>query len=730
MRSARLSKILGDLRSSPGRTIVVVLSITVGVTAVGMVVGARSLMLRALDDSRREGHFASATLLTDGPIPRGLGETRRIVHARIGTRELILSSLPGSIDRVTPEHGAWPPPLGTIAVERSSHLHGIVRITLPNGVVRNVPVSGVVHDVNVPPTRTYGVLSAYATTATLAQLGVGTAPNELLLPAGGEAAAAHARRELMQRGVSVTQTIVPKPGAFWAEDPVRAMVLLLTVLAVVCLFMSAFLVVNIVSALVAQQTPQIGVMKAVGARAPAAAGLYLTAAGLYGLAALVVAIPVAAAAALALVSYSAGLINLNVPGFTIPLPALVVEVAAAILLPLLAAFVPVALASRITVREAIARDGSAEERPAMLVGGFLPVAFRLALANTLRRKRRLLLATGALALAGAVFIGVLSVRASLYRTLDEGALYHRYGVDVMLDRDYPAAAVARAMRGLRSEAWSVEGAYRVRPDGSESQTFSVVAAPPGSTLLRPLIVRGRALRPGDRNAVVVNTDVLDSEHSLKPGDVIRLSPGGDVRVVGIAQRILTGPVIYANAPPGAPVRRVVAVTTNERLVVARLRHAGIRIASVHTSKELSHYDHANFATIVSFLLAMAVLLAVVGGLGLAGMLSVSVLERSREIGVLRAVGARDGDVLQLVIVEGLFVAALGCLVAAPAGWLVGRALSDAVGRLFLGAPLQFAYPGSALLVWLGLTGVLAVAASYVPARRASRLTIRDVLAYE
>jgi putative ABC transport system permease protein len=174
----------------------------------------------------------------------------------------------------------------------------------------------------------------------------------------------------------------------------------------------------------------------------------------------------------------------------------------------------------------------------------------------------------------------------------------------------------------------------------------------------------------------------------------------------------------------------VAVTTNERLVVARLRHAGIRIASVHTSKELSHYDHANFATIVSFLLAMAVLLAVVGGLGLAGMLSVSVLERSREIGVLRAVGARDGDVLQLVIVEGLFVAALGCLVAAPAGWLVGRALSDAVGRLFLGAPLQFAYPGSALLVWLGLTGVLAVAASYVPARRASRLTIRDVLAYE
>ena len=55
-------------------------------------------------------------------------------------------------------------------------------------------------------------------------------------------------------GVVVTQTIVPKPGVFWAADPVGAMVLLLTVLAVVCLVMSAFLVVNVVSATVTQQT--------------------------------------------------------------------------------------------------------------------------------------------------------------------------------------------------------------------------------------------------------------------------------------------------------------------------------------------------------------------------------------------------------------------------------------------------------------------------------------------
>jgi putative ABC transport system permease protein len=86
--------------------------------------------------------------------------------------------------------------------------------------------------------------------------------------------------------------------------------------------------------------------------------------------------------------------------------------------------------------------------------------------------------------------------------------------------------------------------------------------------------------------------------------------------------------------------------------------------------------------------------------------------------------------MQLVVVEGLLVAALGSAVAAPAGLLVGRALSDAVGRLFLGAPLQYSYSAGGLLLWLGLTIVLAVAASAVPARRAARLAIRDVLAYE
>ena len=560
--------------------------------------------------------------------------------------------------------------------------------------------------------------------------------------------------QLEADGAVVNETIVPESGRFWAADPVEAMVLLLTVLAVVCLVMAIFLVVNVVSATVTQQRRQIGVMKAIGARPRETARLYLASAGIYGLAAFVLAVPLSAVGALLLIDYAVGLINLDAAAFSIPPYVLALQATAAIALPLAAALVPAMRASRLTVRQAIAGGGHEGSRglPGLLAerAARVPVAARLALTNALRRKGRLVLTVAALALGGAVFIGVLSVRESLYRTLDEGATYAGYDVGVNLERPYPGAALERAALGTpgvaHAEAWSVEGAYRVRPDGSESETFSVVGAPAGSDLLQPRIVRGRGLRPGDGRAVVVNTDVLESEEGLRPGDRVRLSvngrPPASWRVVGIAQRIVIGPVMYADggtlaraAGEEGLARRLVVGTDGPQDEVAaaltdRLQREGFAVTSARTSAELKSLDRENFGTIASFLMVMAVLLAVVGGLGLSGMLSINVLERQREIGVLRAVGARDRDVTRLVMVEGLVVAAVGTAIAAPLGLLVGRALSDAVGDLFLGAPLAYSFSTVGLLLWLGLALVIALAASALPARRAMRLRVRDVLAYE
>jgi len=127
---------------------------------------------------------------------------------------------------------------------------------------------------------------------------------------------------------------------------------------------------------------------------------------------------------------------------------------------------------------------------------------------------------------------------------------------------------------------------------------------------------------------------------------------------------------------------------------------------------------------------MAVLLAVVGGLGLAGTMSINVLERSREIGVMRAVGASDGAVLRIFLTEGMLIGliswALGALCSLP----ISRLLSDVVGLAFMRSPLTYSFATSGTLLWLAIVMALAAAASFWPSWRAMRLSVREVLAYE
>jgi putative ABC transport system permease protein len=775
-RSARAAKVAGDLRASTPRTALVSLSIAVGVAAVGTVAGARATMLHSLDRGREEARFGSATFRVSGVVPQIVARVRAVpgvdaavarhaVGVRVDGRTMVLFALDDyhsqPVARIRPQSGAWPPPPDAMLVERLSGSDlgvgtgGSLTLELPSGARHAVRVAGLVHDLNVPSTRTSGIAYGYVTSATLRRLGDRDPPNQLDIAVAGdrrnvERVAASVRRLLSGSGLDVRSAVVPEPGEFWANDPVQSMILLLTVLAVVCLLLSAFLVANIVSALVAQQIRQIGVMKAVGAGQRQTAVLYLSTALVYGAMATVVGVPIAVAAALALVTYSTGLINLDIGGWAPPPHVLALELAAGLVLPVVAAVAPVLGGSRITVRDAIARhglEGRANGLVERLVGRApaLPSAIRLALTNTFRRKRRLLLTLSTLVLAGSVFAGVLSVRASMLGTLDSAATYRGYDIEVDLDRGYPAEAVqgaAAAVPGVvRTEGWAVSGAYRRRPDGSESQTFSVIASP-ARGLLHPSILRGRWLDPADTDAVVVNTDVLDTDGDLQPGTAVVLVVDGRPQrrhVVGVARRIVAGPVLYANRAPGADIRRLVVVTGDHaasaqsdvaRRLAERLTRDGFRVGSERTTGSLRALDRTNFGLIVTFLLAMAILLAVVGGLGLAGTLSINVLERSREIGVLRAIGAGNGDVVQLVLVEGLIVAVLGWLISAPLALPIGRALSSAVGRLFLGAPLEFHYSLGGAFVWLGLLLVLAAAASLLPVRLATRLTVRDVLAWE
>ncbi|NDJ34364.1 MAG: FtsX-like permease family protein, partial [Chloroflexi bacterium] len=383
----------------------------------------------------------------------------------------------------------------------------------------------------------------------------------------------------------------------------------------------------------------------------------------------------------------------------------------------------------------------------------LPESMALALRNTFRRKARLGLTLATLTLAGAIFVAVLSVRSSLFTDLDRALVYYGYDLSVDLGDSYRLQQIEREANRIGGiaavEGWLTTGAARVRPDGSESSDYSVIGLPPDSIIVEPELVEGRWVQPGDRNAIVVNTDFLREETDVQLGDTLTLTLGeqeAEWEIVGIITKQYNGPILYAGIDDlgrelnrvGFANRALIALdnpTPQTEAVTAaavedRFQQAGILVGSTTTSSDFIETFSFRFNFLVIFLLALAVMLAFVGGLGLAGTMGLNVLERVREIGVMRAIGAPDGVVQRIILTEGIVIGAMSWVLAAALALPLSKALSAGVGLAFAGEPLTFTFSLMGALVWLVLVIVIAAVSSYLPARRAAQLSVRETLAYE
>jgi putative ABC transport system permease protein len=127
---------------------------------------------------------------------------------------------------------------------------------------------------------------------------------------------------------------------------------------------------------------------------------------------------------------------------------------------------------------------------------------------------------------------------------------------------------------------------------------------------------------------------------------------------------------------------------------------------------------------------MAILTAVVGSIGLTGTMGMNVLERTREIGVMRAIGAVDGEIIKSVVVEGLVIGLMSWVAAGVLSFPISFVLLRLISSAMLGADMQLQITMEGFIIWLAVVVILSTVASMWPARNAARLTIREVLAYE
>lgn len=794
MASPRWQKVAREIWKNPKRTLLVVLSIAAGVIALGTVAGTYTVITRELPAGYARVNPASATLYVEPfddtllRVVRNLpgveaADGRRTVTMRLQAgvspwRDVEMFSLPDydnlQVARLWPERGAWPPAPRELLIERAAmelaglRIGDIVTLEAANGTQRSLPVSGVVYDINRPSARFANRLYGYVHPGTMEWLGVEGDYNQLdivvaerKLDRGHIASVAgEVRGKVEKSGRDVYWLSIPEPGKHPFERFLGPMALLLTALGLLCLFLSGFLVVNTITALLAQQIRQIGVMKAIGARTGQIAGLYVGMVLLLGLLALLISIPTSLLATRSLVGFMAGLVNFDVASYQPPAWVFGLQVMAALLVPLLAALVPVFKGSRITVREAINSYGLAEGQQGSgllltLLGQVrgLSRPVLLAIRSTFRRRARLVLTLLTLALASTIFIAVLSVRASLLRTLDDALAHWQYDVGVSFVRPYRVEEIERQamlVPGVtHAESWGYQTARRLRPDNTNSDALIMIAPPADTRLLQPTLLAGRWLLPEDENAIVITTDLLREEPGLRVGDAVELEMDGRLStwvVVGLMRGVLSGPTMYANYPYFARAMRSPAQASTVQVVTGQhtpafqrqlagaleeqFERSGLRVVSTTTLAELRRVAIAQFGVIIIFLLAMALLLAIVGALGLAGTMSINVLERTREIGMMRAIGATGRTVRRMVVVEGGLIGLLSWILGTALAIPISQVLSRSVGLSFLQTPLSYRFAPEGAAIWLVAVLILAAIASLLPARDASRVSVRDALAYE
>jgi putative ABC transport system permease protein len=258
---------------------------------------------------------------------------------------------------------------------------------------------------------------------------------------------------------------------------------------------------------------------------------------------------------------------------------------------------------------------------------------------------------------------------------------------------------------------------------------------------------GRWLRPDDHDAVVLNHSAAAQQPQLKIGDSVLLSIGGSIsrwRLTGIVEEIGAAGVAYVNpkafaratgtAGRARMIRVATDASTNEerslriRQAETALETAGANVETVQPLSELRTAMGDHIVILIRALLALACVMAAVGGLGLASTLGIGVIERTRELAVMKTLGATPRRLMVMVLTEAQAVALLSAvaaiLLALPLTWL----LDAMIGGLGFVAPLPFSVSWLGGVAWLALVMGVSLGAAWPPARRAAGLRIAQALA--
>lgn len=804
---------LRDLSRNLGRSVLVILAVGLGIFGISTVATSYAQLKRDIGPNYMRTNPASATIQTQTLRPKvitaieGLAsvaatEVRQFVVGRIETGpytwEMIWLFIVADftdlrISTFFPEQGAWPPEKGEILIERAAmeligkSIDEVAHFKVPNQAKIPLKIAGTVHDPGQAPAWMEGIAYGYITqdTFTLFDAEAGAAQLKFVV-AENYYDTDHVKevaREISQilelYGYSVARCTIPIPGEHPHERQLRSLMFLQLVFGILALFLSCFLLINMIQALLAGQIRQIGIIKAVGGTTARVVLLYLGCVMILCIIAFALAIPLGVAAGKASARLVAGMLNFEILTDGIPITAWVLMATGSLSLPLMASLVPILKGSSIPVRKALDDYGvsvsavKGRRRKQGAVRFLSNNKFLLSIRNTFRKRERLVLTISVIVLGGGLFITTINLRVALTRTVGDAFQARNYGITLKLTNLVESERIQKILDRIPDiEAYDfwIEDKLRIQTsEGQEGGEFVYYVLPAKSDFLKMEILQGTWLRGDEPRGIVVNHGMVETQEGFDVGKTVTLKTGDQWRrwkVIGIVKEVMSMPKVYIDyesfirlngfhevtneiqlripsriVSTGFTLHGIRFRPTKREVILADVDNAGKNIEKEFEREGIDIYaawkvadmkknadDHMKVAAVyVSF---MTFLILLVGGLGLIITMGLNVLERTREIGILRSIGSSDRQLYHIIIGEGLVIScicwALSLVLAIPAGLFIGNAF----GKIFFETALDFTYTVQGPFLWLFTSLIFGAVASFFPAKRAARISVRNALAYE
>lgn len=690
------------------------------------------------------------------------------------------------IDQVILKAGKWPG-AGEFVAEQSALQ--VAPLQLGDTVTcrgsagnedRAFTLVGLIQAPNYPSASILNFLTFYAPSPDVKHL-IGTAgSNNLLLKVGNLETARTTANNVIQlldrRSIPHDSGTIRDPQEFLGKRELDALFTLLFAFSAVGLLTSDFLVANTLAAIVAEQVGEIGTMKAIGASKIQVVGIYLIAAAIYGIGGTAAGLALGVVLSWRLLAYIGSLLSLTT-GFEVSPAGLGLGVVVGLGVTMIAGVLPSLAATSIPIKDALDSygitstygTGRLDQLIRRLVA--LPPLAAMSLRNLGRRKGRTLVTVFVIAVAVSVSLAAQSVSASVNNAID--GLFKTYRADAWVwFGQNVSTSFESSLRSLPyvndAETWSLQDAWVTvaRPGtghpagGNSSLSASIppdeIAArarlwglPTNSSLYQPDIIEGRWFGDGETDGAVISSDLVQSLN-LRVGESIQIDTGGNARsfrVVGIAVdnsvflgsqvagKVFLREDLVAQMEQRTGYATFFAVlfdkhdpdSVNLRLDEIGSRFNGFQIGSDSAAAEVrGAKEQTSILTIA--LAAMSLLVGAIGALGVLNTLTLNVVERRREVGVLRVIGGSDTSLIQAFLTEGF---ALGF-----SGWVVGVAIGYPLGALLTRKMesvlfhIDFVFTPAMVMTSLLFALVLAGAASIIPALGAARLKAGQVLRYE